>query len=88
MIRLLGTTLVCTCLLGCASTTARGKESLNPGMSTAQVKKLLGSADGRSFNNTNEAWQYQDVVGFGQCEYLTAWFTDGGAQGRDHPTRR
>jgi hypothetical protein len=69
--------LACGCLLGCASTTARGKEALNPGMTTAQVKELLGSPDGRSFNETNEAWQYQDIVGLGQCEYLTAWFTNG-----------
>ena len=75
--KLLWTVLACGCLLGCASTTARGKEALNPGMTTAQVKELLGSPDGRSFNETNEAWQYQDVVGLGQCEYLTAWFTNG-----------
>lgn len=77
MMRLVGVALVCACFLGCASTTARGKEALNPGMTTAQVKELLGSPDGRSFNDTNEAWQYQDVVGFGQCEYLTAWFANG-----------
>ncbi|GFE91325.1 hypothetical protein GCM10011488_62790 [Steroidobacter agaridevorans] len=77
MMKLLVTVLACGCLLGCASTTARGKEALNPGMTTAQVKELLGNPDGRSFDETNEAWQYQDVVGFGQCEYLTAWFTNG-----------
>jgi hypothetical protein len=51
--------LACGYLLGCASTTARGKQALNPGMTTAQVKELLGSPDGRSFNETNEAWQYR-----------------------------
>lgn len=28
----------------------------------------------RSFRGTAEAWQYEGVVGFGVCEYLTAWF--------------
>jgi len=64
-------------LVACTSTTSRGREQLSPGLTTAQVKKLMGKPDGRSFNESNEAWQYQDVVGFGQCEYLTAWFTDG-----------
>lgn len=50
---------------------------LNPGMTTTDVMKLLGKPDVRSFRGDNEAWQYFDVVGFGQCEYLTAWFTNG-----------
>ena len=64
-------------LAGCASTTQRGKAELNPGMTTDQVRTILGDPDDRSFRASNEAWQYQDVVGFGQCEYLTAWFLDG-----------
>lgn len=65
------------CINGCASTTSRGKKELNPGMTTDVVRKLLGQPDDRSFREMNEAWQYYDVVGFGQCEYLTAWFTNG-----------
>jgi len=64
-------------LVGCASTTQRGKSELNPGMTTDQVRALLGTPDDRSFRESDEAWQYEDVVGFGQCEYLTAWFLDG-----------
>lgn len=65
------------CISSCASTTSRGKKELNPGMTTAAVRTLLGQPDDRSFREVNEAWQYHDVVGFGQCEYLTAWFTNG-----------
>ena len=64
-------------LLGCATTTARGKEHLKVGMTTGQVRDLLGKPDDRSFHESNEAWQYYDIVGFGQCEYLTAWFVRG-----------
>jgi len=64
-------------LAGCASTTKRGKAELEVGMTTAQVRHLLGTPDDRSFRENNEAWQYHDVVGYGQCEYLTAWFTQG-----------
>jgi hypothetical protein len=64
-------------LAGCASTTKRGKAELDVGMTIAQVRAALGAPDDRSFREINEAWQYHDVVGFGQCEYLTAWFTNG-----------
>ena len=46
-------------------------------MTIEKVQKLLGEPDDRSFRENNEALQYYDIVGFGQCEYLTAWFTDG-----------
>jgi hypothetical protein len=73
------TVLVMMCLVasGCASTTTRGKNDLNAGMTIEQVRKTLGSPDDRSFRDNNEALQYHDIVGFGQCEYLTAWFTNG-----------
>ena len=45
-------------LVGCASTTQRGKVELNPGMTIDQVRSLLDAPDDRSFRGTNEAWQY------------------------------
>jgi len=69
--------VVVAALVGCASTTARAKAELEPGMPSSQVRTLLGAPDDRSFRGQDEAWQYFDVVGFGQCEYLTAWFADG-----------
>lgn len=67
---------VAVLLAGCAHTTKRGKASIEVGMTTQQVRALMGAPDDRSFRESNEAWQYNDVVGFGQCEYLTVWFTN------------
>lgn len=61
-------------LSGCAMTTGLAQKELRPGMSTAQVRRLLGDPDSRSFQGSDQACQYYDVVGFGECEYLTAWF--------------
>lgn len=51
-------------------------EQLEAGMNATEVRALLGEPDRRSFRGSDEAWQYHDVVGFGQCEYLTAWISD------------
>jgi hypothetical protein len=75
--RYVALTIFLSALAACASTTQRGQAQLGPGMTTTQVHGLLGDPDGRSFRESNEAWQYHDVVGFGQCEYMTAWFTAG-----------
>ena len=75
--RVLLSLVVAMTLAGCASTTKRGKAELDVGMNIAQVRETLGAPDDRSFRENNEAWQYHDIVGFGQCEYLTAWFTNG-----------
>ena len=69
--------LVLLVLQGCASTTAGGKQNVHHGMTLQEVQKLLGTPDDRSFREDNEALQYYDVVGFGQCEYLAAWFSKG-----------
>lgn len=45
-------------------------------MTAAEVHEILGEPDRRSFRGADEAWQYHDVVGFGQCEYLTAWISE------------
>ena len=63
-------------LSACSTTTTKGKLELQPGMTTQQVEAMLGQPEERSFRKPNEAWQYHDIVGFGQCEYLTVWFTD------------
>ena len=63
-------------IVGCASTIKKSL-SLEPGMSKQSVFKILGTPENRSFKGDNEAWQYQEIVGFGQCSYLTAWFSRG-----------
>jgi len=75
----LGTMIMCGLvffgIVGCASTTSTATARVTPGMSTAQVSALLGSPDSRSFRDNYEAWQYADVVGFGQCESETTLMT-------------
>ena len=63
-------------LVGCASTTSTANEQVRAGMHVSQVSKLLGKPDSRSFLGDYEAWQYADVVGFGQCEYVTVFISD------------
>ena len=62
--------------LGCAST-GKSVEKLEPGMTKQQVLDVLGSPADRSFRGTDEAWQYQEIAGFGQCKYTTVWISDG-----------
>lgn len=68
-------------LAACASTTKRAKANIDRGMTAQQVREIAGTPDMRSFKDSAEAWQYQDVVGYGQCEYLTVWFLDGVVRG-------
>ena len=63
-------------LCGCGSTTTTATQDVRPGMTADQVSSLLGSPANRSFRKNYEAWQYDDIVGFGQCEYITIWFED------------
>ena len=63
-------------LVGCATTT---KKSLNlePDMTKQEVVQILGEPDARTFKGDKEAWQYQEIVGFGQCSYMTVWIDRG-----------
>ena len=60
---------------GCASLS---KKSLlvEPNMTKKEVIEILGVPEDRSFKGTNEAWQYSEVAGFGQCNYMIAWFAE------------
>jgi len=55
---------------------AKPTDKLEPGMSRGEVRKLLGAPADRSFRGADEAWQYQEVAGFGQCKYTTVWIRD------------
>lgn len=63
-------------LAGCASIGPKVNE-LKPGMSTQQVLSILGEPADRSFRGTDEAWQYSEIAGFGQCKYTTVWISNG-----------
>jgi SmpA / OmlA family len=60
----------------CAST-GKAAAKLEPGMTKQQVLDLLGSPADRSFRGSDEAWQYQEIAGFGQCKYTTVWISNG-----------
>jgi hypothetical protein len=59
-------------LAGCAQTT-KNSITLDPGMTKQQIVAIMGNPEARSFKGENEAWQYQEIVGFGQCSYITVW---------------
>lgn len=46
---------------------------LSTGMSKEQVIQIMGEPDQRSFRGDNEALQFNGIIGYGQCIYLTAW---------------
>jgi hypothetical protein len=60
---------------GCAST-GKAVANLEPGMTKQQVLAILGPPADRSFREKDEAWQYSEVAGFGQCKYTIAWIAD------------
>lgn len=64
--------VLCAC-----SSMVKKSIALQPGMSREQVTQVMGTPSGRSFRRTDEAWQYQQVAGFGQCAYVTVWFSQG-----------
>jgi len=61
--------------IGCAST-SKAVAKLEPGMTTQQVLAVPGSPADRSFRGSDEAWQYQEIAGFGQCKYTTVWISN------------
>jgi hypothetical protein len=59
-----------------AATAGKPIDRVESGMPKEEVQKLLGKPANRSFRGTDEAWQYQEVAGFGQCKYTTIWLRD------------
>lgn len=76
MSRFLFILLVVQLAISCAST-GQAVAELEPGMTKQQVLAILGTPADRSFRGVDEAWQYQEVAGFGQCKYTTVWLSDG-----------
>lgn len=62
--------------LSCAST-GKAVVNLEPGMTKQQIVDMLGTPADRSFRGSDEAWQYQELAGFGQCKYTTVWISEG-----------
>lgn len=78
MLHKLPSTLLIVALVsvGCAST-GKAVATLEPGMTKQQILDVLGPPADRSFRENDEAWQYQEIAGFGQCKYTTVWISDG-----------
>ena len=68
--------IVALASIGCAST-GKAVAKLEPGMTKQQILDVLGFPADRSFRGSDEAWQYQEIAGFGQCKYTTVWISDG-----------
>jgi len=68
--------IVAVVFIGCAST-GQAVAKLEPGMTKQQILDILGSPADRSLRGSDEAWQYQEIAGFGQCKYTTVWISDG-----------
>lgn len=62
-------------LLGCSTALTRASYSLESGMSKKEVIEKMGLPDRRSMRGDDEALQYSEVVGFGQCSYITVWLS-------------
>jgi hypothetical protein len=69
--------MVCIALISSCITLDSKSLNLEPGMKKQQVVKILGIPDRRSSRGSDEALQYQGVIGFGQCVYITAWLNRG-----------
>ncbi len=52
-------------LSSCGLTTTRVTQEVKSGMAVGQVSSILGEPANRSFRDNYEAWQYDDIVGFG-----------------------
>lgn len=81
MTKRIGWTLAMVLLLaglayGCAST-GQAAAKLEIGMAKEEVLSIMGPPNDRSFRGPDEAWQYQEIAGFGQCKYTTVWISDG-----------
>ena len=76
MFRLSSILVVTLVFMGCAST-GKAVSTLDPGMSKQQVLEALGTPADRSFHGSDEAWQYQEIAGVGQCKYTTVWISNG-----------
>ena len=72
--RKLSIAILALLLISCGTMT-KNSMTLEPGMSKHDVIQVLGVPDGRSFRGEDEALQYQEIAGYGQCSYITVWLS-------------
>lgn len=64
-------------LSGCSTYLTKKSYEIDQGMTKADVIKLMGIPDRRSWRDKGEALQYSEISGFGQCSYIVVWLYDG-----------
>ena len=64
-------------VVSACTTTGTNVAKLDPGMSKERVLGIMGQPADRSIRGTDEALQYQEIAGFGQCKYTTIWIANG-----------
>jgi hypothetical protein len=68
-------------IMGCSTHLTKTSYNLEAGMSKQVVIQKMGLPDRRSFRGTDEALQYSEIVGFGQCSYIIVWLTNDKVKG-------
>ena len=63
-------------IVSCSSHLTRTSYSLETGMSKQVVIQKMGLPDRRSLKGHDEALQYSEVIGFGQCSYIIVWLSN------------
>jgi len=68
-------------LQACASHSLiiKNSASIRPGMSSSELRQLMGEPQNRQFKGKDEAWQYcsTDYSGFEADHYVLVWLFDG-----------
>lgn len=64
-------------IFGCSNHLTKTSYTLENGMSKSEVIQKMGLPDRRSMRGDNEALQYSEVAGFGQCSYVVVWLSSG-----------
>ena len=70
-------TVISLIVMGCSTHLTRTSYSINAGMSKQSVIDKMGFPDSRSMKGSDEALQYSEIVGFGQCAYIVVWLSEG-----------
>ncbi|MDF4652444.1 hypothetical protein QQA20_25135 [Vibrio parahaemolyticus] len=64
-------------VFGCSNHLTKTSYALEKGMSKSEVIQKMGLPDRRSMRGDDEALQYSEVAGFGQCSYIVVWLSSG-----------
>lgn len=69
--------IVSLVIAGCSTHLTRTSYSLEAGMPKQVVIDKMGLPDRRSLKGGDEALQYSEIAGFGQCSYIIVWLSSG-----------